>query len=260
VNTNTLVEILTPSQSDEEFEKALETFAERYRTALDRDFVVSVPDNPMGIVHFQLTDIITELGLPVKADQVLMHVNTCHRKQDLDAALKTAQAIGIRNLLVVTGDGSERLPKLKPEALGMAANAVTSVELLQYVHREFPGVFHTGVAFNQYEPHEHEMEKMQRKIAAGAAFVITQPYINDGNGHSDLTFLSQFHLPVALGVWMSRKLHLLAECVGYPIPEDTAYDPMTNLDYAHHRYPGWSLYLALLGFKTQLPLVKSLLN
>ena len=48
---------------------------------------------------------------------------------------------------------------------------------MRYIAREHPGAFRCGVAFNPYEPQEAELEKMKRKIDAGAEFIITQPII-----------------------------------------------------------------------------------
>jgi methylenetetrahydrofolate reductase (NADPH) len=55
---------------------------------------------------------------------------------------------------------------------------------------------------------------------------------------------------------MSKKLHLLSDCVGYTIPEDTPYDPMANLKELQSIYSGFGMYLAMLGMKTQFPLLK----
>jgi methylenetetrahydrofolate reductase (NADPH) len=129
---------------------------------------------------------------------------------------------------------------------------VTSVELLRYIDREYPGQFTCGVAFNPYEPQEDEIAKMKRKADAGATFIITQPII----GRDDrLAGLEPFGLPVILDAWMSKKLHLLSECVGHEIPEGTPYDPMENLRELRRNYPDYGLYLAILGFKTQYPLL-----
>jgi hypothetical protein len=57
---------------------------------------------------------------------------------------------------------------------------------------------------------------------------------------------------------MSKKLHLLGECVGTTIPEGTPYDPIQNLRDLRSSFPDFGLYLALLGFKTQFPLLGSL--
>ena len=58
---------------------------------------------------------------------------------------------------------------------------------------------------------------------------------------------------------MSKKLHLLSECVGYEIPEDTEYDPISALKELQTMYPTCGLYLALLGYKTQYPILKDIL-
>ena len=70
--------------------------------------------------------------------------------------------------------------------------------------------------------------------------------------------LRPFGLPVILDAWMSKKLHLLSECVGHEIPEGTPYDPLENLKELRRNYPDYGLYLAILGFKTQYPLLPTL--
>ena len=52
---------------------------------------------------------------------------------------------------------------------------------------------------------------------------------------------------------MSKKLHLLSECVGHGIPEGTPYDPLENLKELRRNYPDYGLYLAILGFKHPVP-------
>jgi len=145
----------------------------------------------------------------------MIHLNTFHTKDAMDQILDTAAQMGAKYLLVVSGDGNERLPRLKPEAIGESGKVVTSVELLRYIHQRHPGTFTCGVAFNSYEPQDHELEKMRRKVAAGAKFVCTQPVI----GKDERVYaLRPFGLPIIIDAWMSKKLHLLSECVGYTIP------------------------------------------
>ncbi len=246
------VEILTPKQDSVNLEDDLEKFAIKYRKILDQGYIACITDNPMGWLSFQATDILPELGLPVPAEQVLVHLNTFHTREDLDDILERAGDMGLKYLLIVSGDGSERLAKLTPESIGANVNTVTSVELLGYIKRQYPGRFVCGVAFNPYEPQDHELEKMRRKLDAGAEFIITQPVI----GYDERVLkLREFGLPVVIDAWMSKKLHLLSECVGYTIPEDQPYDPIANLRELRRHYPDAGVYLALLGFKTQLPLL-----
>jgi methylenetetrahydrofolate reductase (NADPH) len=111
-----------------------------------------------------------------------------------------------------------------------------------------------GVAFNPYEPQEHEAGKMRRKIDAGAEFICTQPVLGRDE---HVLGLKQYGMPVFVECWMSKKLHLLSQCVGYTIPETTAYDPLSTLKELQTLYSGFGLYLAMLGMKTQFPLINA---
>jgi methylenetetrahydrofolate reductase (NADPH) len=246
------VELQTPKRSSEDVEKDLLTFEDKYRKVLAAGWSVCITDNPMGLLSYGAMETIELLGLPVRPQQLMVHLNTFHPRAELDGILGAFAAAGGRQLLVVSGDGSQRLHRLEPAEIGMACRTVTSVELLRYIDREYPGRFACGVAFNPYEPQDAEIEKMTRKVDAGASFIITQPII----GRDDrLEGLAPFGRPVVLDAWMSKKLHLLSECVGHEIPEGTPYDPMENLRELRRSYPDYGLYLAILGFKTQYPLL-----
>lgn len=250
------VEVLPPKQDTEKLEADLERFASKYQRVLDNGYCACITDNAMGLLAFQGTELIEELNLPVEPEQVMIHLNTFHTKVELDIILNTCQSMGIRYLLVVSGDGSDRLPKLQPADVGAVdVESVTAVELLQYIRREYPGVFTLGVAFNPYEPEDHEFAKLDRKIEAGAEFIITQPIIEQ-NPVVDKLLADYPAIPVILEAWMSKKLHLLSEAVGYEIPEDTAYDPLATLSMLHRTYPQCGMYLSLLGFKTQFEKIK----
>jgi methylenetetrahydrofolate reductase (NADPH) len=249
------VEILPPKQDSEKLEKDLETFATKYERVRESGYCACITDNAMGLLAFQGTEMIEELELPVEPEQVMIHLNTFHTKEDLDNILDTCKAKGIKYLLIITGDGSDRLPKLQPSDIGAkGVESVTSVELLKYIGEAYPDQFIMGVAFNPYEPEEHEFEKMERKMKAGATFIITQPLI-EKNEVVDKLLLKYPDIPVVVEAWMSKKLHLLSEAVGYEIPEDTAFDPIETLKMLHKLYPGCGIYLSLLGFKTQYELI-----
>ena len=249
------VELQTPKRSSEDVEKDLLVFEDKYRKVVEAGWIVCITDNPMGLLSYGAMETIDLLGLPVRPEQLMVHLNTFHPKKELDEILASFAAAGGRHLLVVSGDGSQRLHRLEPDEVGIDCQTVTSVELIRYIDREFPGRFTCGVAFNPYEPQDAEIEKMKRKADAGASFIITQPIL----GRDDrVDTLRPFGLPVILDAWMSKKLHLLSECVGHEIPEGTPYDPMENLKELRRNYPDYGLYLAILGFKTQYPLLNSI--
>jgi len=250
------VEILPPKQDSEKLEKDLELFASKYNTVMESGYCACITDNAMGLLAFQGTEMIEELELPVMPEQIMIHLNTFHTKENLDSILNTCKTKGIKYLLIITGDGSDRLPKLQPSDIGATGvESVTSVELLKYIIREYAGDFVLGVAFNPYEPEEHELLKTERKIEAGATFIITQPVI-ERNVIVDRLLEKYPNIPVIVEAWMSKKLHLLSDAVGYEIPENTEFDPIATLMMLHKTYPKCGVYLSLLGFKTQYHLIK----
>ena len=252
------VEILPPKQDSEKLDKDLETFANKYARVMESGYCACITDNAMGLLAFQGTELIEELELSVQPEQIMIHLNTFHTKEDLDNILNTCISKGIKYLLVISGDGSERLPKLQPSDIGATGvESVTSVELLKYIKREYDDSFVLGVAFNPYEPEEHEFEKMERKVKAGATFIVTQPLIEKNNAVDKLLEIYP-DMPVVIEAWMSKKLYLLSEAVGYEIPEDTEFDPISTLKMLHQIYPKCGVYLSLLGFKTQYDLIKDM--
>ncbi|OPZ24966.1 MAG: hypothetical protein BWZ02_02664 [Lentisphaerae bacterium ADurb.BinA184] len=249
------IEILSPRQNAPDLDAGLAALADKYRQIVDAGHVACFTDNPLGNLAFQGTELIQELGLPVRPGQVSIHLNTFHTRRDLDAILDAATNLKIDDILVISGDGSERLPKLRGRDLGIEAETVTSVELVAHLQRTCPGRFRIGVAFNPYEPREHEMEKLRRKLDAGAGAVTTQPIIGQDPSIADLRALGA---TVIVEAWMSKKLHLLSDCVGYALPADETYDPLENLRTLLRTYDGCGFYLAMLGMKTQFPLLRDI--
>jgi methylenetetrahydrofolate reductase (NADPH) len=249
------VEVLPPKQDSEKLDSDLEMFVEKYNRVMESGYCACITDNAMGHLAFQGTEMIEEMDLEVFPEQIMIHLNTFHTKEDLHKILDTCKAKGIKHLLVISGDGSERLPKLSPSDINATGvEAVTSVELLKYIGETYPDTFNMGVAFNPYEPPEHEFEKLDRKLANGATFIITQPVIEQNAIVDEL--LAKFPtIPVIVEAWMSKKLYLLSDAVGYEIPQDTEFDPIETLKTLHGIYPNCGFYLSLLGFKTQYHLI-----
>ncbi len=253
----TAIEILSPRLDEDDLDAALERYAVRHRRVVEQGYMLSVPDNPMGVLRFHILEVARELDLPLVTDRFLLHLSTFHTREHVDQILQEAAALHVQHVLVVTGDGSDRLPKLDPAAIGADTPSATSVELLRYIHRTYPNRFSTGVAFNPYEPEEHEWAKLQRKIKAGAAFVITQPVLAP---FEPVDRLQDCGIPVIVGGWMSINIQLLADCVGYDLNLAAPYDPIENLRAILRHYPGHGLYLSLMNFKRQWEAVAALLQ
>lgn len=244
--SHNLIELLTPKQNSPDFENDLKIFSVRFNKIREYDAVVSIPDNPLGNLHFAAPEVLSHLSLSIDPEKCLIHLNTFHAKRDLDDFLRQAKELRVKYLLCVSGDGSQRLTRLNPADLGISVETVTSVELLAYIKKIYAGDFICGVAFNQYEPAEHEIRKLNHKLGAGAQFIITQPVI--GRDERVLN-LKQYGVPVFTGAWMSKRIDLLTQCLGVEgenIPVD--YDPLKNLQILRETYPDYGLYYSLLGF------------
>lgn len=242
------MEIPAVKHSPEKLQERLNRFAERYRRIVEAGHVVCLTDNAMGNLAFQGHELIRELKLPVSAGRVMVHLNTFHTRKELREIVDSCAELGVGELLVVSGDGSARLPKLKPADLEANVPGVTSVELLIYLRKHYGDIFRYGAVFNQYEPPEHEKEKLRRKLEVGAEFIITQPVLPGDPGIAELR--RTLTVPLFLEAWMSPRIDLLSSCVGRKI-DLPSYDPLASLKDLHRNYPECPAYLAMVDFKTQ---------
>jgi len=244
------IEVPAVRQTVGKLQERLARFGERYCRVIDAGHSVCLTDNAMGRLAFQGSELIAHLRLPTPSGQVMAHVNTFHTLKELHAIIDTCAKLGVEELLVVSGDGSSRQPKLKPADLGLTgAAAVTSVELLSYLRRCYGNTFRYGAVFNQYEPADHEQDKLRRKLEAGAEFIITQPATGPQESLDRLH--RELPVPLYIEAWMSPKTDLLSECVGYILPGLEQFDPLATLQKLHGCYPDSPMYLALVDFSTQ---------
>ena len=243
-----LIEILTPKRSGTiPVTEAMDRFAERYRRIIATDSGVSIPDNPMGRPRHSALEAIRSSDLPVDPQRVVVNVNTFHAKADLDALLKNASETGIKYLLIIRGDGGPELPKLDPKSIGGSKSVTTSIDLLKYINTEYPAVFVTGAAFNQYNPISFETDRLKQKIEAGAKYIITQPVLGKD---PNIDVLMEFKVPVVVEAWMSTKVDLLLKSVKKQKDKRAErYDPIENLRVLHDAYPHSCFYLSMLSFK-----------
>ncbi|MCX6573666.1 MAG: hypothetical protein NTX99_06710, partial [Candidatus Aminicenantes bacterium] len=95
------VELQTPKRSSEDVEKDLLVFEDKYRKVVEAGWIVCITDNPMGLLSYGAMETIDLLGLPVRPEQLMVHLNTFHPKKELDEILPSFAAAGGRHLLVV---------------------------------------------------------------------------------------------------------------------------------------------------------------
>ena len=149
---------------------------------------VNVTDNQTAIVR--LSSIASAKILLDEGIEPIMQM-TCRDRNRLaiQSDLLGAAALGIRNVLCLTGD--HQALGDQPEARGVfdldsiqliaAVQTMNSGSLLSGIEMKKPTEFLIGAAANPFaEPFEMRLIRLHKKIAAGARFIQTQPVFDLG--------------------------------------------------------------------------------
>jgi homocysteine S-methyltransferase len=199
----TVVELVPPRGHVTE-----ETFEQARRLRLHGVDAVLVPDGQTGprlsalslaVLIQQRTGIETVLQWSARERSLL----------DLQSELLGAHAMGIRNVLLVTGD----VPLVGDYSDATAVVDVDSIGLLNAVSRfnhgsdvgghaiGQPTAFHVGVTVNPgAEDLEREMRRFEYKLEAGADFVVTRPVFDPESFDRVAARLEAARLPVLLAL------------------------------------------------------------
>jgi homocysteine S-methyltransferase len=194
---------------------------------------VNVPDGPraqsrMGAL---MTSVLIEqqVGIETVTHYACRDRNLLGMLSDLLGA----SAVGLRNLLVITGDP----PKMGPYPDATAVFDVDAIGLTNHVNNLNRGLdpggnpigqptrFAIGVGVNPVaiDP-EHELRRFQWKVEAGAEFAITQPVFDAAQLERFFSRIGDEHIPIIAGIWPLvpvRNAEFLAnEVPGVSVPED----------------------------------------
>ncbi|MDE3152929.1 MAG: bifunctional homocysteine S-methyltransferase/methylenetetrahydrofolate reductase [Gemmatimonadota bacterium] len=194
---------------------------------------VNVPDGPraqsrMGAL---LTSVLIQqqVGIETVTHYACRDRNLLGMLSDLLGAA----AIGLRNLLIITGDP----PKMGPYPDATAVFDIDSIGLANLVHNLNRGLdpggnqigeatrFVIGVGVNPaaVDP-EHEVKRFEWKVDAGAEFAITQPVFDAAQLERFLARIAHVRIPVVAGIWplvSARNAEFLAnEVPGVTVPDD----------------------------------------
>ena len=223
----TSVEIVPPRGVDAT--KMLTDVAALKRAGVD---AVNVPDGPraqsrMGAV---LTSLLIEQRVGI---ETVTHY--CCRDRNLLGMLSDllgASAMGLRNLLVITGDP----PKMGPYPDATAVFDIDAIGLTNLVSRLNHGLdpggnaigaptrFAIGVGVNPAALDlAHEIRRFEWKVDAGAEYAITQPVFDVEQLERFLDRIAHVRIPIIAGIWplvSVRNAEFLAnEVPGVTVPE-----------------------------------------
>ncbi|MEK6287178.1 MAG: bifunctional homocysteine S-methyltransferase/methylenetetrahydrofolate reductase [Acidobacteriota bacterium] len=193
---------------------------------------VNVPDGPRAQSRMGVLAVSTLIEQGVGIETV---VHYCCRDRNLlgmTSDLLGAAGLGLRNLLIITGDP----PKMGPYPEATAVFDIDSIGLVNMVNRLNHGLdiggnpiggptsFFIGVGVNPCAVDmDYELRRFEWKVEAGAEFAITQPTFDVGQLKNFLKRIEHCRIPVIAGIWplvSYRNAEFLAnEVPGVVVPE-----------------------------------------
>ena len=208
---------------------------------------VNVPDGPRAQSRMGVLAVSTLIEQRVGIEAV---VHYCCRDRNLlgmTSDLLGAAGLGLRNLLIITGDP----PKMGPYPEATAVFDIDSIGLVNMVNRLNHGLdiggnpignptsFYIGVGVNPCAVDiEYELRRFEWKVEAGAEFAITQPTFDVNQLRRFLKHIESYRIPVIAGIWplvSYRNAEFLAnEVPGVVVPESvlTRMHRITDKDAA----------------------------
>lgn len=223
----TSVEIVPPKGCDPS--KMLEGVTLLKEAGVD---AVNVPDGPRAQSRMGVLAVSTLIEQRVGIETV---VHYCCRDRNLlgmTSDLLGAAGLGLRNLLIITGDP----PKMGPYPEATAVFDIDSIGLVNMVNRlnhgldiggnpiGGPTAFLIGVGVNPCAVDlDYELRRFEWKVEAGAEFAITQPTFDVEQLKAFLKRIEHCRIPIVAGIWplvSYRNAEFLAnEVPGVIVPE-----------------------------------------
>ena len=201
----TSVEVLPPKGCDAE--KTLDSIRLLKEASVD---AVNIPDGPRAQTRMsaQATAVLVEREIGIEA---VLHY--CCRDRNLlgmVSDLLGAAALGLHNLLIITGDP----PKMGPYPDATAVFDIDSIGLTNMVNKlnhgldignnpiGCPTAFSIGVGVNPGAVNiEEEIRRFEWKVEAGAEYAITQPVFDSVQLGKFLDRISHVKIPIVAGIW-----------------------------------------------------------
>ena len=192
---------------------------------------INIPDGPRA--SSRLSPMVTAVKIQQAADiEAILHF--CCRDRNLigmQSDILGANAIGLRNLLVITGDP----PKMGdyPQATGVFdMDSIALAGVIRNLNRGIdlggnmfspPTTLVIGVGANPVATDlKREIEKFKQKVMAGAEFAITQPVFDAETLFRFLEAIEKFRIPIIAGIWpftsMKNAEFMANEVPGVVVP------------------------------------------
>jgi methionine synthase / methylenetetrahydrofolate reductase(NADPH) len=201
----TMVEVVPPKGTD--ISKELE--GSRFLKSVGVD-AVNIPDSPRASARMSNQALSLLVQREAGIDPILHY--TCRDRNVLciQSDLLGAAAVGIRNLICITGDP----PKMGNYPDATAVFDVDAIGLVNIVHNLNRGLdiggnpigagtgFVIGVGANPgLTDLDEEIRRFEYKVAAGAEYAVTQPVFDIRLLENFLRRIEHCRIPVVAGIW-----------------------------------------------------------
>ena len=194
---------------------------------------VNVADGPRASARMSAQSLCVLMQGKVGIDTILHYTCRDRNLLGIQSDLLGAYALGLRNILAITGDP----PKLGDYPDATAVYDVDSIGLIRIMDhlnhgRDLAGNaigpplgIHIGCGADPSKPDlEKEVRRLEEKIKAGAEYVMTQPVYDPKTVETFLGMIRHLHVPVLIGIlplYSHKNAEFLHnEVPGMTIPED----------------------------------------
>ena len=194
---------------------------------------VNVPDGPRAQNRMGAIAVAVLLQQRVGIETVLHYCCRDRNLLGMHSDLLGCAALGVRNLLLITGDP----PKMGPYPDATAVFDIDSIGLTNMVNlmnrgldlggNPFgePTTFTIGVGVNPgHLDLDYELRRLDWKVKAGAEYAITQPVFDPAQLETFLRRIESMKLPVVAGIWpllSHRNAQFMNnEVPGVSVPDD----------------------------------------
>jgi len=200
-----MVEIVPPKGID----GSKEIEGSRYLKSVGVD-AVNIPDSPRASARLSNQALCLLVAQQVGIEPILHYTCRDRNVLGIQSDLLGASALGIRNLICITGDP----PKMGNYPDATAVFDVDAIGLVNIVHNLNHGLdigsnpigngtqFVIGVGANPGVPNiDEEIRRFEYKVQAGAEFAVTQPVFDLRLMEDFLRRIEHCRIPVVAGIW-----------------------------------------------------------
>jgi len=180
----------------------------------------SVATNPVAKPRMSAMALCALLQQKTGKPAILHCTTRDHNRLSLQGMLWGARALGIETVLIATGDFI---------ALGdrRHTTSVRDLDVFDLVGMAREAELRTGVVFDTHPESdglENAVQRLARKVAAGAQFAVTQPVYDEAGADQLIEATQQFKIPTILGILPLRTPRhaefLHRKVAGIAVPEE----------------------------------------